>query len=171
MMFTSISLTALLVFMLVNIQAEVHSRAISDGTMSRKVKVAWSLVRFFLMLGLLCGLAFAGLIGPIQVLLLLTGSMAAFSFCFRRAINLRKKWDVHYLGVSSWYDLFWLWLFCRPGEPRKPSLRWFVANHYGRYAYDWNYRRAVWHAEECAAIAEVGLCIACTVMSICLQGT
>ncbi len=170
MMFTCLSCLAFIVFTLVNLQVNAHALAITRGTMDRGVKVLWSLLRTGCVIALLLLIVLAGLAGVVQSLLLFIASMAAFSFLFRRGINVRMKWDEHYLGVSSWYDLFWLRLFCRPSDPRKPSLRWFVDNHYGRYGFDWNYRRAVWHAEKSASAAEIGCCMLCIAGAILLQG-
>lgn len=155
---------AVLVFVVITwacavIQAEEHHSMICHGLMSASVKWEWTIMRAFVLGVLSLATWFLGLVSWTSSLALFVGSWGVFSFIFRRNLNGLMKWDTHYLGSTSVYDVFFIRVAFFLQEWRWASGEAIRATHQAVYQNSGDYRKTVHLAEKIMSAIELGAAV------------
>lgn len=141
------------------IQADEHHYMIRHGLMSVGVKRDWTIMRAFVLGVLSLATWCLGLVPWTSALALFVGSWGAFSFIFRRNLNGLMKWDTHYLGSTSVYDVFFIRVALFLQEWRWASGDAIRATHQAVYQHSGDYRKTVHLAEKIMSAIELGAAV------------
>lgn len=138
------------------IQADEHHYLIRHGLMSAEVKREWTIMRALVLGAISLATWCLGLVPWTSALALFVGSWGAFSFIFRRRLNGLMKWDTHYLGSTSVYDVFFIRVAFFIQEWRWASGEAIRATHQAVYQNSGDYRKTVALAEKIMSSIELG---------------
>lgn len=138
------------------IQASEHHWMIRHGQMDAGVKREWTIMRSAVLGGLSIAAWTLGLVPWISALALFIGAWGAFSFIFRRNLNGLMKWDEHYLGSTSVYDVLFIRIAFLFQEWRWANSEAIEAAHQSAYPHSRDYRTTVHRAERIMSAVEMG---------------